>query len=796
MKHKIYIILFLIILGSVACKTTEERREAYYNEAHNYYLAEKYTEAKLQLKNCIKIDPEYAPAYNLLAKASMKTGNYKDAYAYFLKTVKLNPKILEAQLTLGKLYIINKQYKEGLKNIEYILKENPENNEARLYKAIALYKLKNKKEGLKILNQLKNNRNHSLDVFLVLSRFYIDSEKNDRANYILKKAISLYPDNKEPYFQLVSLYAKLHKYHKAEEVFNHLESKFPNDSEVELKKVKFYQATSQENKARKSLYRLIDKFPQKTDFRVLLAQSYMQENEYDKAENVLQEGRKVVQEPFKLAILLSDIFVKNNEFDKSVALLELFKEKQITSKNKVLIHRKLSMLYRYKNMQDQALRETNSVLKINPQDVHALYLRGTIRLEKDKFGQAITDLRQVVKQQPDNKKAFLALAEAHFLNDEENLAVNTLKQGLSRFPGYTPARRLLIAHYKRIGQVEDMVEELHELLQKYPNDVPALVTLGESYLKSNNFDEAEQIFEKLLTLSKEKDVIYSKLAKIRLQKNDYQSAKSLFQKAIKEGTSSTIYMPAVEGLVIAMLSQGKTELATDYLQNMLSKNAGNAFLYELMARLKLRESNLLSAGEYFYKAIESKPEWMVPYYRLIDAYQTKDNLKTLVAKIKKELKNNEYSASTTFLLGLIYQRVGDVEKARISFEASLESDPDFVPAANNLAYLIAEKSNNKEELHKALKWAKIAAKSKDPNTLDTLGWVYYKLGNHDLALQQFTEASRLAPNNPTINYHKARLLYTKGNNEKAYFVLKRVLEGQKNYPEKEQALQLMHEIQG
>ena len=55
----------------------------------------------------------------------------------------------------------------------------------------------------------------------------------------------------------------------------------------------------------------------------------------------------------------------------------------------------------------------------------------------------------------------------------------------------------------------------------------------------------------------------------------------------------------------------------------------------------------------------------------------------------------------------------------------LEIRKDFAPAANNVAWVLAEHGGNIDE---ALNWAQVAKEKmpQDPSIMDTLGWIYYK----------------------------------------------------------------------
>ena len=102
------------------------------------------------------------------------------------------------------------------------------------------------------------------------------------------------------------------------------------------------------------------------------------------------------------------------------------------------------------------------------------------------------------------------------------------------------------------------------------------------------------------------------------------------------------------------------------------------------------------------------------------------------------------------------------------------SDPQFAPAANNLAYILAEANR---DLNDALKFAQ-AAKAKmpdDPSVMDTLGWVYYRKGIYDSAIAEFRGSLAKAPDNATVGYHLGLAYAKKGETAKARAELERAL---------------------
>lgn len=127
------------------------------------------------------------------------------------------------------------------------------------------------------------------------------------------------------------------------------------------------------------------------------------------------------------------------------------------------------------------------------------------------------------------------------------------------------------------------------------------------------------------------------------------------------------------------------------------------------------------------------------------------------------------------MLGIIFSLQEKWDLAELHYRKALEANPEFVPAANNLAYLLAEQEKH---LPDALRFARTAYRlmPNDYRILDTLGWVYVKLGMHDRAIRTLNQSHEHAPDNPTILYHLGIAYYKSGAVAQAEATLKRALD--------------------
>ena len=145
------------------------------------------------------------------------------------------------------------------------------------------------------------------------------------------------------------------------------------------------------------------------------------------------------------------------------------------------------------------------------------------------------------------------------------------------------------------------------------------------------------------------------------------------------------------------------------------------------------------------------------------------------------------------MLGTIYDLKKRFDMSEKHYRAALEINPDFAPAANNLAYLLAAQDKNIDE---ALGFAQKAKEQlpAEPSVMDTLGWIYYKKGLYDSAISEFKDSLEKLADNATVNYHLGMAYYQKGDKPKAKKQLEKALSLDKNFDGVQEARETLAQL--
>ena len=134
-----------------------------------------------------------------------------------------------------------------------------------------------------------------------------------------------------------------------------------------------------------------------------------------------------------------------------------------------------------------------------------------------------------------------------------------------------------------------------------------------------------------------------------------------------------------------------------------------------------------------------------------------------------------YPASMPLLYGraMLHENQGDIAGMEADLRAILAHDADNATTLNALGYALTNRTDRYEEAASLIEQA-LALSPGDAAILDSLGWVYFKLGRLTEARQLLTQAYDILPE-PEVAAHLGETLWVLGEREEAQKIWHRVL---------------------
>ncbi|MDE9449561.1 tetratricopeptide repeat protein [Aliiroseovarius sp. Z3] len=124
--------------------------------------------------------------------------------------------------------------------------------------------------------------------------------------------------------------------------------------------------------------------------------------------------------------------------------------------------------------------------------------------------------------------------------------------------------------------------------------------------------------------------------------------------------------------------------------------------------------------------------------------------------------------ATYFQRAIALTKLDDWPAAEADFRKALELSPEEPNVLNYLGYTYVERRDNLDEALDMIERA-VAARPDSGYIVDSLGWVFYRLGRYDDAVKQLERAVELIPVDPILNDHLGDAYWAVGRKREAEF---------------------------
>ncbi len=472
---------------------------------------------------------------------------------------------------------------------------------------------------------------------------------------------------------------------------------------------------------------------------------------------------------------LSEFYKRTNKNDERITALQNW----LSSANPIETRFYRTILGSQENLSPEA-----ATIKLG----EALYDAGRIQ-------ESVEVLNQAVADDPENAEGIGLLEKALEKADDKTAAtaIQTLQQAIYANPDNISLVMLLAKVQSRAGNIADAAKFINDTIDKLAEKDKAAaanlqVSLGDLYSESNRPDEAATAYKKALTLA---GIDQNNLA----TDNEREFTLAVFEKIIRTYKAANRFADAKSTIDNSRTILGEEDSFSDrqiialYRENGRKQEALQALK---AARLRFpddygflrQEATLL--GELgkvdeavaIIKSLIGKKKPAVPslmsddftnYLFISMLYSDAKRGKQAVEAANQALEiagNDDRKQIAKLTLATAQQNSGDFKGAETTLREILAESPGNPNAQNNLGYFLAERN---EKLEEALKLIQDAVKSEPDNPfyLDSLGWVYFKLGKLDLAEENLKKALKGDSASATIYEHLGDVYQKQGKIEPA-----------------------------
>jgi len=441
------------------------------------------------------------------------------------------------------------------------------------------------------------------------------------------------------------------------------------------------------------------------------------------------------------------------------------------------------------------------VLEIEPENEDALTGLALVYGDQGKNDEAASLLKKLADKNP-SARSLRALASAYEQMREFALAADTLKRTLDlNPPDAAEIKREMAQDQMFAEQYPAALKTYQELVEEEPSDAQSYLRISQIYIQMRDFSKARQAADKARAIEPGNlEVRYNEVSILEAEGKMPEAITTL--KELLTSTAKRSYNRAERESRVALLERlatlyrmtDQTEPAADTFRDMANISSdlaprASAEIIEVYRTAKqfqkaeqeadaavkkwptdravrvTRATLLADLGKIdpavadVKKMLDGKNdrETYLTLAQLYDKGKRFDEMAKSIDAAEKLSESKEEKEAVWFMRGAMFEKMKKIDAAEAEFRKVLASSPDRADTLNYLGYMLADRNVRLQEALQMI----TKALSKEPNNgafLDSLGWVYFRLGRLPEAEDNLRRALAKTPRDATVHDHLGDVL--------------------------------------
>lgn len=483
----------------------------------------------------------------------------------------------------------------------------------------------------------------------------------------------------------------------------------------------------------------------------------------------------------------------------------------------------LAMLLVRMGKRRQAAIWLEKIISQDPDSYDARTLLADLYISMGKTDDAAQIYKDILRETPENLNILLMLGSLYAGNREYEKAQDVLERVVAvdkeSYIGYHYLARL----YKELrffdkalaayGKALDLswtvmlafeAAELYEYQERYEEaidlyrriladdetDEKARGRLAGIYLRTDKIDMALQELQELREYASDMTKVDIAIGRLLLEHERFDEAIDLFTRMIKEepGTETVRVL-----LAYAYKEKGDTEKAKEVLLQVAPAGRDYEDAVLMLVRLLRDEGSQADAEKALTDRIADETTRRLNFYvGLASLYHKQEKKEAALAVFQEAMQVYPGNTKVFFEYGILLDQLGDMDGALAQMEKVLTMNQEDPYALNYVGYTWADKGVH---LEKALQYVEkaVSLRPEDGFIRDSLGWVYFKMGDMERAVRELEKAVEMEPDDPTINEHLGDAHLKSNRPNKALDAYKKAMG---LYKEEEKKAKIKRKIQG
>ena len=428
--------------------------------------------------------------------------------------------------------------------------------------------------------------------------------------------------------------------------------------------------------------------------------------------------------------------------------------------------------------------------------------------------------RALLESNPEDRETAAALIDLYENDDRLDQALELLGRLEKTDAENSAIPERITLDLARAGRFAEAEKRARDLAAKRPENRAIRRLLAQVLFEKGSSPEGEKILRGLISEDPDDDATRRSLVSELIRERRFADARTMLEEGIRRAGDDPRKAPAREAQNVELGYLAVLQKDYARAQAILAPMAVKAGVVNPRAlriyATGLRQKEDFAAGVALARAaVAAQPDesdWVALLaefqYRSGDRAKSAETLQKLAksqdleevlaaadvsarvkdfagaARVAREAsKKFPESSEALFRLGSSLERSGATGEAEKIFQTLLERRPNDSATQNYLGYMWADKGIRLEEARELLEKA-VAREPRNGAYLDSLGWVYFRLGRLEKAEGYLSAAKQQDPDDPTIEEHLGDLSERQGDVRTAAAHWERALELKHDEPEK------------
>jgi cellulose synthase operon protein C len=714
------------------------RKQKALDSGNKFFEAGKFPAACIEYQNAIQIDPKFVAAHDRLAECFLRREMWSAAYQELARVVDLEPENFPKHIELGNLLLMGRHWKEAQDRAQLVLAQDANNVDAHTLMANAEAAMGETDEALKEMHtaiQLTPNDSKlysnlariqtqakqfsaaeqsfqkavqldpkSSDALVMFGDFYAQQGRFAEAEKQFQAVLQVEPKTPAAYRELALLYTNLNKKQQAEQILQQAKQVMPDNPEAYRLLGDFYFATGDLSSALREYASLDIDHPK--DFRV--RKNYVQllilENRLDDAARLDDELLKQQPGDIDGKVLHGQILRAQNKLTEAQQVLDGAIK---SAPDNADAHYALGVVLAQLGNTGRGESELRQALKLRPGMTDASKALSALALQKGDFDSLREAADAIIAAQPNQADGYLLQAIALGNKGDAQGAFAALQKAILVVPSDARGYAGLGEFYSSQKKFPDAQKDFELALQKnsrsneglggearmflaqklpakalarvqsqialVPDDAAFYLLLGQLQSGQKDMNGAEQSARKALSIDANNSDAIFLLAQAQQQKGSLDEAKATFEQ-LQQKNPRDPRAYALLGMIEE--NQHDWQQAEQQYQKALDLQPDNAVAANNIAYLMLQHGgNLDMALAFAQTARRGMPNSPNTADTLASIYLRKGNYQLAEGLLNEAVQKVPDNQSYRYHLGLAYQGMKDIPKAKSCFQHALEMNP-------------------------------------------------------------------------------------------------------------------------